>query len=85
MKHRLISTVCLTAGLLLTEGCATGEEWQIWAQHRTHFASGGHLFFSARNLDEASLDVTRRDIVLARRESWWGDPVLVSQEQIVER
>jgi hypothetical protein len=29
--------------------------------------------------------VTRQDIALARDEGWWGKPITVSQEQILER
>jgi hypothetical protein len=29
--------------------------------------------------------VTRRDVVLARDEGWWGKAVAVSQDQIIER
>ena len=70
-KLLLAVTVLLAAG-----GCATGEEWQTWREHPTHFASGDHLFFSTRN---------RKDIALARDEGWWGKPITVSQEQILER
>lgn len=71
--------------LLLTAGCATTEEWATWRQHPTHFASGDHLFFSTRNREGQSPRVTRVDITKAREEGWWGKPVTVSQEQILER
>jgi hypothetical protein len=29
--------------------------------------------------------VTRQDVAMARNEGWWGKPVTVSQEQILER
>jgi hypothetical protein len=66
-------------------GCATGEEWTTWKDHPTHFASGDHLFFSVRNREGAAARVTRQDIALARDEGWWGKPITVSQEQILER
>ena len=78
--------VLLTAGvLLLAAGCATGEEWATWRSHPAHFASGSHMGFSVRNREGTSSRVTRQDIALARDEGWWGRPVTVSQEQILER
>ena len=71
--------------LLAATGCATSEEWATWKQHPTHFASGDHLFFSTRNKEGGSPRVTRQDIALAREEGWWGKPITVSQEQILER
>jgi hypothetical protein len=71
--------------LLLAAGCASGEEWRTWKDHPTHFASGEHLFFSARNSEGAPPRVKRSDITLAREEGWWGKPIAVSQEQILER
>jgi hypothetical protein len=68
-----------------TSGCATSEEWATWKQHPTHFASGDHLFFSVRNKEGAAARVTRTDIAKARDEGWWGKPITVSQEQILER
>src|SRR2546425_6123928 len=35
--------------LLGTAGCATKQEWETWAAHPAHFASGDHLVFSVRN------------------------------------
>ena len=65
-------------------GCASSQEWQTWKEHPTHFASGDHLAFSVRN-SESSPRVTRKDIVLARDEAWWGKPITVAQERILER
>jgi hypothetical protein len=65
-------------------GCATSQEWQTWKEHPTHFASGDHLAFSVKN-SESSPHVTRKDIVLARDEAWWGKPITVAQERILER
>ncbi len=80
------SRLLLIGGLLLaTAGCATSEEWATWKQHPTHFASGDHLFFSTRNKEGGAARVTRQDIALARNEGWWGKPITVSQEQIIER
>jgi hypothetical protein len=75
----------LSAVLLASTGCATSEEWSTWYNHRTHFASGEHMTFSVRNREGMTPRVTRRDIALARDEGWWGKPITVSQEQILER
>jgi hypothetical protein len=71
--------------MLAAAGCATGEEWTEWKAHPTHFASGDHLFFSVRNREGSTARVTRQDIAGARSEGWWGKPITVSQEQILER
>jgi hypothetical protein len=75
----------LTVVALSATGCATGEEWNTWYTHRTHFASYEHMGFSVRNTEGSSPKVTRQDIALARDEGWWGKPITVSQEQILER
>ena len=75
----------LTILLVASVGCATREEWATWYEHRTHFASGDHMGFSLRNTEGAAPKVTRKDITLARDEGWWGKPITVSQEQILER
>ena len=71
--------------LLAASGCASSEEWQTWREHPTHFASGDHLFFSTRNSEGSAPRVTRQDIAMARDQGWWGKPITVSQEQILER
>jgi hypothetical protein len=71
--------------VVLTTGCASRDEWTVWRQHPTHFASGDHLRFSLRNTEGAAPRVTRQDVAMARNEGWWGKPVTVSQEQILER
>jgi hypothetical protein len=75
----------IIGGLIATAGCATGEEWQTWKEHPAHFASGSHMGFSVRNREGTSARVTRKDIATARDEAWWGKPITVSQEQILER
>ena len=71
--------------LVLLTGCASSEEWQTWKEHPTHFASGDHMFFSTRNREGSSPKVTRQDIAMARDQGWWGKPITVSQESILER
>ena len=73
------------AVLVAATGCASSEEWTTWREHPTHFASGEHLFFSTRNREGSTARVTRQDIAMARDEGWWGKPITVSQEQILER
>ncbi len=85
MRTDRVRLLLTGAALLAVAGCATSEEWATWKSHPTHFASGDHLFFSARNREGASPRVTRQDIALAREQGWWGRPVTVSQEQILER
>ena len=76
----------LIAGLLVATGCATSAEWQEWKAHSSHYASGDHLVFSARNNRDGSRPrVTRTDFVKASDEAWWGDPITVNQDQILER
>ncbi len=43
------------------------------------------MAFSVRNTSGSQPQVTRRDITLARDQAWWGKPVTVSQEQILEK
>lgn len=71
--------------LVAVAGCASSEEWKTWREHPTHFASGDHMGFSVRNREGAAPRVARADIQKARDEAWWGKPVTVSQEQILER
>ena len=85
MRRDHIRFLLLAGALLAAAGCASGEEWKTWREHPTHFASGDHLFFSARNGEGAPPRVKRTDITLARDEGWWGKPIAVSQEQILER
>ena len=73
------------AALVSVAGCATGEEWKIWRDNKTHFASGEHMGFSVRNREGTQARVTRQYIALAREQTWFGRPITVSQEQILER
>ncbi|MBI4593742.1 MAG: hypothetical protein HY728_05955 [Candidatus Rokubacteria bacterium] len=85
MRTNRLGLLLLGAALLATAGCATGEEWNTWKSHPAHFASGDHMFFSTRNREGEAPRVTRQDIAMARDQGWWGKPVTVSQEQILER
>ncbi len=85
MRRYLVRWPAVVVLLLAASACATSEEWRTWKEHPTHFASGDHLSFSARNPDGSAPRVTRRDVAVAREEGWWGKPVTIGQEQILER
>lgn len=82
MRTRMLAVLLLSGIVVTTGACATSEEWAEWRKHPTHFATGDHLFFSARNREGAPPRVTRRDLELARAETWWGKTITVSPEQI---
>lgn len=71
----------LMGAVVVGSGCATSEQWKEWRSHSSHFASGEHLTFSARN-QGSTARVRRRDQRLAAAQSWWGDPVVVRPDQI---
>jgi hypothetical protein len=83
--RRVMRLLLVGSALVAAAGCATGEEWQTWREHPTHFASGQHMGFSVRNREGSSPQVRRQDIAKAKDEAWWGKPITVSQEQILER
>jgi len=71
--------------LLLVGGCASSEEWNTWRSNTSHFASKEHFDFSMKNSGGSSAAVTRNDITMAKNQNWFGRPVTVAQEQILER
>jgi hypothetical protein len=71
--------------LLLAGGCATSEEWNTWRSNKSHFASKEHFDFSMKNRSGSAASVTRSDLAMAKGQSWFGQPVTVAQEQILER
>lgn len=81
---RLLVVLVTCAGVMIA-GCATSNEWRTWKEHPTHFASGDHLSFSIRNTEGREARVTRTQLAEARQEGWWGKPVTVNQERILER
>ena len=82
---RVRRVMLVAAALVITAGCATGDEWEDWRSHPTHFASGDHFGFSMRNREGNNANVKRQDIASARDQGWWGKPITVGQEQILER
>ena len=85
MRRKHWRSVVLGASLFALGGCATSEEWDVWKSNSSHFASGQHFTFSMKNREGMAAVVTREDITLARQQNWFGRPVTVSQEQILER
>jgi len=85
MRSKGVRLLLVGGALVAATGCATGEEWQIWRSNGAHFASGDHMFFSVRNREGTKPVVTRKDITLARDQGWWGKPITVNQDQILER
>jgi hypothetical protein len=82
MRRTMLRTITLMVTLLGAAGCATSAEMATWRAHGTHFASGAHAVFSVRNDVSSRPEVTRTDVSRAPAESWWGDPVTVSTDQI---
>ena len=85
MRSHRLRFLLIGGALLAASGCASSEEWRTWKEHPTHFASGQHMNFSVANREGSTPRVKRTDIALARDEGWWGKPITVSQEQILER
>jgi len=71
--------------LLLVGGCASSEEWNTWRSSTSHFASKEHFVFSMRNRGDSGATVTKNDVALAQSQNWFGQPVTVNQDQILER
>ena len=85
MRSARLRLLLVGGVLVAVAGCATSEEWATWQSHPAHFASAEHMVFSVRNREGTPAQVTRQDITLARNEGWWGKPITVSQDQILER
>jgi hypothetical protein len=85
MRSKRWRVLVIGGALVTLAGCASSEEWRTWREHPTHYASGDHGFFSLRNREGQTARVTRGDIALARNQGWWGRPITVSSEQILER
>ena len=83
MRRTTLRTIVVMTALLGAAGCATSQEMATWKAHSTHFASGDHFLFSLRNDTESVPRVTLEDLREARAQAWWGDPVIVSSDQIL--
>ena len=86
MHSRILRATLVVAVLFLAGACATSEDWKVWREHNTHFASGEHGFFSMRNnKDGTNPKVYRSDIDQARSQNWWGlYAITVSPDQIFQ-
>ncbi len=86
MRSRITGATLTVAVLLLTGACATSEDWKVWREHTTHWASGEHSFFSMRNnKDGSNPKVYRSDLDDAKQQNWWGIyAVTVSPNQIFQ-
>ena len=85
MILRISRTLFVLGAALLMGACVNSQDWSEWSTHSAHFASGNHAFFSLRNQAVSGFNVTRADLDGARGEGWWGQPITVSSEQILER
>jgi len=85
MRGKHWRSLLIGTSLLVVGGCASSEEWNVWRSNTSHFASKEHFDFSMNNREGSASKVTREDIALAQKQNWFGRPVTVSQEQILER
>jgi hypothetical protein len=85
METGLTRVVVLLGVVLLTGACATSQEWSDWRQNKAHFASSQHVLFSLRNSTSSDVRVTRADVEATRTEGWWGTPVTVSSDEIIQK
>ena len=85
MRGKHWRSLLIGTSLLVVGGCASSEEWNVWRSNTSHFASKEHFQFSMNNREGSASKVTREDIALAQKQNWFGRPVTVSQEQILER
>jgi hypothetical protein len=87
MRHpgSIPTLLVLIAALAGTAACATPDQWAEWRQHPSHFASGSHLAFSVTHQGEhPTAPVSRQNFERARAEAWWGDPLMVRPDQVVD-
>src|SRR2546430_15528997 len=63
--------------LLGTAGGGTKQEWETWAAHPAHFASGDHLVFSVPNTEGTPPRGTRGGLAPGREHGGGGRPVAI--------
>jgi hypothetical protein len=85
MRGKYRQLLVMGTSLLLVGGCASSEEWNTWRSNTSHFQSKEHFDFSMRNSGDSKGTVTRNDVAMAQTQNWFGLPVTVSQDQILER
>ena len=77
----------LSAVMFSMSGCSSTQawqgtalsDWQVWAQHSSHFASGNHLAFSLKS-HPTPASISEADKATAALEEWWGQ--LVPQDKV---
>jgi len=86
MRSRIMRITLIVGMACLTGACASGEDWNMWKSHTTHFASGDHASFSLRNNKDGSRPiVSRSDMSESRQQNWWGVyAVNVTPDQIFQ-
>jgi hypothetical protein len=66
----------LAAVMFSMSGCATKQQWNEWASHPSHYASGNLWEFSQRTGGDIDPRIiTPTDQITASKEGWWGDLV----------
>jgi hypothetical protein len=66
----------LAAVMFSMSGCASGDQWNNWASHPSHYASGNHWEFSQRTGGDVDPKmISAADQEVAVKEGWWGDLV----------
>jgi hypothetical protein len=84
-RHSIATLLVLIAVVAGTAACANPEQWAEWRRHSSHFASGSHLIFSMTHQGEhPRAPVSRRHFERAGAEAWWGDPLVVRPDQVVD-
>jgi hypothetical protein len=66
----------LAAVMFSMSGCVSKNQWNNWASHPSHYASGNHWEFSQRtggDVDPKMISVADQET--ATKEGWWGDLV----------
>ena len=72
MMTHCLRPILLGGVLLLSSACAS-EDYNTWVSHPTHYASGRHATFSARNVGVTHpTKVSPEDVAAAQKEQWWG-------------
>jgi hypothetical protein len=75
MMTHCLRPILLGGVLLMASACAS-EDYNTWASHNTHYASGKHMGFSARHIGATRAKVTADDVAAAQKEQWWGRGVM---------
>jgi hypothetical protein len=66
----------LAAVMFSMSGCVSKNQWNNWASHPSHYASGNHWEFSQRTGGDIDPKmISAADQETATKEGWWGDLV----------